>query len=40
MFVYYTLKILFVQYDNCDDKYSFYRFLHPYVWFKQDSVKS
>ena len=39
MFVYYTLKILFVLYDNCDDTYSFYLFLYPYVCFKQDSVK-
>ena len=39
MFVYYTSKILFVLYDNCDDTYSFYLFLYPYVCFKQDSVK-
>ena len=26
MFVYYTPKILFVLYDNCDDTYSFYLF--------------
>ena len=39
MFVYYTSKILFVLYDNCDDTYSFYLFLYPYVRFKQDSVK-
>ena len=39
MFVYYTSKILFVLYDNCDDTYSIYLFLYPYVCFKQDSVK-
>ena len=39
MFVYYTSKILFVFYDNCDDTYSFYLFLYPYVYFKQNSVK-
>ena len=31
MFVYYTLKILFVLYDNCDDTYSFYLFFHILV---------
>ena len=39
MFVYYTSKIFFVLYDNCDDTYSFYLFLYPYVCFKHDSVK-
>ena len=39
MFVYYTSKILFVLYDNCDDTYNFHLFLYPYVCFKQDSVK-
>ena len=39
MFVYYTSQILFALYDNCDDTYSFYLFLYPYVRFKQDSVK-
>ena len=39
MFVYYTSKILFVLYDNCDDTYNFYLFLYPYVCFKEDSVK-
>ena len=32
MFVYMTT-------NYCDDTYSFYPFLHPYVCFKQDSVK-
>ena len=31
MFVYYTLKILFVLYDNCDDTYSFYLLFHILV---------
>ena len=31
MFVYYTSKILFVLYDNCDDRYSFYLFLRVLV---------
>ena len=31
MFVYYTSKILFVSYDNCDDTYSFYLFFHILV---------
>ena len=39
MVIYYTLKILFILYDNCHDKYSFYLFLYPYVCCKQDSVK-
>ena len=32
MFVYLTT-------NYCDDTYSFYLFLYPYVCFKQDSVK-
>ena len=31
MFVYYTSKIMFVLYDNCDDKYSSYLFLRVLV---------
>ena len=31
MFVYYTLKILFVLYDNFDDTYSFYLYLRVLV---------
>ena len=31
MFVYYTSKILFVLYDNCDDAYGFYLFLRVLV---------
>ena len=31
MFVYYTSKILFVLYVNCDDTYSFYLFLRVLV---------
>ena len=27
MFVYYTSKMLFYLYDNCDDTYSFHMFL-------------
>ena len=37
MFVYYTSKILFVLYDNCDIQLLFV--FIPYVCFKQDSVK-